>query len=131
MPEMASRVSKAKPHAPIVFLGDSKDVISAFPQDTKSVVGYAMFLAQTGERHPSAKPMKDNLRKVTEVRVDSADGNTYRVAYVANLGGRLYCLHAFTKKATKGIATPKRILDQIFRRLQLAMEIEKAGGPKA
>ena len=44
-----------------------------------------MFLAQTGERHPSAKPMKDNLRKVTEVRMDSADGNTYRVAYVANL----------------------------------------------
>jgi phage-related protein len=56
---------------------------------------------------------------VWQVRADDPNG-TYRATYVTQLGKAIYVLHAFQKKATSGIATPKRELDLIRQRLQLA-----------
>jgi phage-related protein len=50
-------------------------------------------------------------------------GGTYRAVYVVQLGDAVYVLHAFQKKATSGIATPKRDLDLIRQRLQLARKL--------
>lgn len=38
---------------------------------------------------------------------------------------RIYMLHVFQKKSKSGIATPKRDLDLIERRLKLAEQMEK------
>lgn len=56
---------------------------------------------------------------VWQVRADDP-GGTYRAVYVAQFKDAVYVLHAFQKKSTAGIATPKRELDLIRQRLQLA-----------
>jgi phage-related protein len=62
---------------------------------------------------------------VLEIR-DNFDGDTYRAVYTVRFEGALYVLHAFQKKATKGIATPRRHLDLVRQRLREAEAIFKA-----
>jgi phage-related protein len=43
--------------------------------------------------------------------VDHYHGDTYRAAYTVKFAEVVYVLHAFQKKAKKGIATPKTGVD--------------------
>ncbi len=52
------------------------------------------------------------------------DTNTYRTVYTVRLGDNIYVLHAFQKKSTRGISTPKREIDLIKQRLKTAQEME-------
>jgi phage-related protein len=80
----------------------------------------ARYLAQTGAKHPDAKPLKDFGRAgVLEVPVDT-EGKTYRVIYTVIFPNAVYVLHAFRKKAKWGIATPRQDLALIRARLQRA-----------
>jgi phage-related protein len=91
-------------------------------------LGFALHQAQIGQRHESAKILRGFAEKVWQVRADDP-GGTYRAVYVVHLGDAIYVLHAFQKKATSGIATPKRELDLIRQRLQLAHKLAgKKGG---
>jgi phage-related protein len=54
---------------------------------------------------------------VIEVRDDHA-GDTYRLVYTLKGGIRITVLHAFKKKSTRGIGTPKQIIDTIKQRLK-------------
>jgi len=45
--------------------------------------------------------------------------------YTVRLAGVVYVLHAFQKKAKRGIATPKHELDLIRARLALAEQIHR------
>ena len=54
--------------------------------------------------------------------VDRHDTNTYRAVYTAQFDEAIYVLHAFQKKAKRGIATPKPELDLIRRRLADALQ---------
>lgn len=49
--------------------------------------------------------------------VDRHDTNTYRAVYTTQFEGRIYVLHVFQKKSTKGIATPHKDIELIRRRL--------------
>lgn len=42
----------------VVWLGDSLRAVRSFPSAVQDEVGYALFLAQRGEKHVAAKPMK-------------------------------------------------------------------------
>ena len=42
----------------LVFEGPSIDDLRSFPEDVKDVFGYALWLAQDGQKHPDAKPLK-------------------------------------------------------------------------
>lgn len=52
------------------------------------------------------------------------DTNTYRAVYTVKLGQNIYVLHAFQKKSTRGISTPKREIDLIKQRLKMVREME-------
>ena len=54
--------------------------------------------------------------------VDDFEGNTFRVIYTVRFAGIVYVLHAFQKRSTRGIATPKTELDVIDQRLRRARE---------
>ena len=56
-------------------------------------------------------------RAVLEL-VDDFDSDTYRAVYTVRFAGVVYVLHAFQKKAKKGIATPRQDLDLIKSRLR-------------
>lgn len=108
---------------PVVWIGSSHDDLKEFPGRVQKIMGYALHLAQSGEKHPDVKPLRGHKvfkgAMVVEV-IENFDGDTYRAAYTVKLAGRVYMLHAFQKKSTKGIATPKPDIDLIVRRLTLA-----------
>ena len=83
-------------------------------------MGQALYNAQCGSKHVSAKPLKGfGGAGVLEV-VEDHDGSTYRAVYTVKFKDAVYVLHAFKKKAKKGIRTPKRDSDLIKARLKAA-----------
>lgn len=109
-----------RPLKPVEWIGAALDELRACPEAVQDVVGYALFLAQRGEHHAAAKRLKGDLQGLVEI-VDDWDGNTYRAVYTTRLAGVIYVLHAFQKKSTKGIATPRHVVQVIkdrYRRAQ-------------
>ncbi len=106
----------------LIWLVDSLDRLAAFPAAVRKKLGFALYQAQSGQQHESAKILRGFADTVWQVRADDP-GGTYRAVYVTQLGDAIYVLHAFQKKATSGIATPRRELDLIRQRLQLARKL--------
>ena len=50
-------------------------------------------------------------------------GNAFRVVYAIQLGEDLWVIHAFQKKSTQGIKTPKHEIDLIKDRLKRLKDI--------
>lgn len=108
---------------PLVWVASCKKDLLSFPSDVRDVMGYALDLAQRGEKHPDAKPMKGFGSGVLEV-VDDYDGDTYRAVYTVRYEGVVYAVHAFHKKSKKGAQTPKAELHKIDTRLK-AIEAQR------
>jgi phage-related protein len=105
---------------PLYWIASSRKDIETMPDPVQSDFGYALYLAQTGEKHDSAKPLHGfGGAGVLEV-VDNSDGDTYRAVYTVRFAGVVYVLHVFQKKSKSGVATPKRDIDLIKSRLRLA-----------
>jgi phage-related protein len=47
--------------------------------------------------------------------------------YAVKFADAVYVLHVFQKKSKRGIATPRRELELVKRRLAQVVEMEKAG----
>ena len=41
----------------LFWVGSSLDDLREFPEDVQDVIGYALHIAQSGGKHPSAKPL--------------------------------------------------------------------------
>jgi phage-related protein len=119
MPKLAYSGMASPPLKPLTWVGSARADLKACPPEVQDVMGFALYQAQCGGTHPAAKRLKGDLGGLIEV-VDDCDGNTYRAVYTAKLAGRIYVLHVFQKKSTRGIATPKRELDLIKARLRWA-----------
>jgi phage-related protein len=101
--------------------------LAKLPDEVKRVMGYAIWVAQQGDKHPDAKPLKGfGGGAVLEV-VEDQDGDTYRAVYTVKFKDAIYLLHAFQKKAKKGIKTPQEDIDLIKSRLKLAHDDYRAG----
>jgi phage-related protein len=84
------------------------------------VFGYALYLAQTGERHEQAKPLRGfGSADVMEV-VEDRRGDAYCAVYTVRYAARVFVLHVFQKKSKRGSATPKPDVDLIRERLKAA-----------
>jgi phage-related protein len=113
-----------KPTGPrkLIWLVDSLDRLADFPAAVRHKLGFALYQAQIGQTHESAKILRGFAETVWQVRADDP-GGSYRTMYVTQLEEAIYVLHAFQKKSTAGIATPHRELDLIRQRLQLARKL--------
>ena len=69
-----------------------------------------------------AKPFRGVGSGVLEIALRYAP-NAYRVVLADQIGKRIYVLHAFQNKSTKGIATPQRDVDLIRKRYREAQEL--------
>jgi len=108
-------------------VGSSRKDLSGFPLDVRQVMGFALYLAQTGEKHLAAKPLKGfGGAGVLEV-VEDHDGDTFRAVYTVKFASAVYVLHAFQKKSKSGIKTPQTDIDLIKQRLKLAEQMHKQG----
>jgi phage-related protein len=112
---------------PVIWLGDSLRELKTFPAAVQDEMGYAIYLAQRGDRHVSAKPLKGLGSGVLEV-VSDHRGDTFRSVYTVRYVDRVFVLHAFQKKSKSGITTPKADVELIKQRLKRAVEISKRKG---
>jgi phage-related protein len=103
---------------PIFWIASSRRDIQRFPKPVRRVFGQALYDAQTGGKHPDAKPLKGfGGAGVLEV-IEDDDGNTFRVVYTVKFAGAVYVLHAFQKKSKSGIKTPAGDIARVRTRLK-------------
>lgn len=98
---------------------------SAFPEPVKDEIGQALWVAQEGGKHRSAKPLKGfKSAGVLEV-VQDFSGDTYRAVYTVRLKSAVYVLHCVQKKSRKGVETPKADMNVVMERLRTAERDER------
>ena len=111
----------------VVWIGSTLEDLRAFPKEARKKIGDALRFAQLGEKHVAVKPLKGfGGAGVLEV-VEDVRGDAYRAVYTVCFANVVYALHAFQKKSTHGIETPRRHLDLIRKRLKAAEENYRAG----
>ena len=82
----------------VEWIGSSRDDLREFPEDVEQMMGFALYKAQLGTKHPDAKPLKGFKGSSVLEIVEDFDGNTYRAVYTVKFKGVVYILHAFQKK---------------------------------
>ena len=107
---------------PLFWIGSSKKDLKAFPRPVQRKCGFALRYAQSGNKHPDAKPLQGfGGAGVLEI-VEDHESGTYRAVYTVRFARAVYMLHAFQKKSTRGIKTPKHEIERIQKRLKTAEE---------
>ena len=102
------------------WIGSTKKDLLALPEAVVDVFGYALYLAQVGQKHEQSKPLRGfGSAGILEV-VEDRRGDAFRAVYTVRYAARVFVLHVFQKKSKSGIATPKADLDLIRSRLKLA-----------
>lgn len=109
---------------PVVWLGDSLKQIKGFPAEVRREIGVALYDAQLGDKSPDAKPFKGVASGVFEI-VTRFDTDTYRTVYAVRVGASVYVLHAFQKKAKRGVKTPQHEIELVKARYKQAVALEK------
>jgi phage-related protein len=111
---------------PVDWIGSSYRDFRAFPDEVQDHMGYALHLAQTGEKHDDAKPLKGfGGAGVLEIVSDHV-GDTYRAVYTVKFAAAVYVLHAFQKKSKTGSKAPPADMELVERRLKAAEADYKA-----
>jgi phage-related protein len=117
------------PLKPLIWIGSARRDFRAMPAAVKSDMGYALYLAQQGEKHRNAKPLKGfGGAGVVEIVADYR-GDTFRCVYTVRLAGSIYVLHVFQKKSKKGRETPepdKAVVEQRLREAERLARGEQA-----
>ena len=102
------------------WIGSSHKDLMALPVNVRRLFGFALSLAQSGDKHDAAKVLKGfGGAGVLEVVEDDV-GGTYRAIYTVRFAEAVFVLHCFQKKSKRGIATTKEDMDIIHARLKIA-----------
>jgi phage-related protein len=105
---------------PLEWIGSSYKDLMALPAPIRQSFGFALSLAQAGDKHDAAKVLKGfGGAGVLEVVEDDA-GGTYRAVYTVKFAEAVFVRHCFQKKSKRGIATPKEDMDIVHARLKIA-----------
>ncbi|MBI1389361.1 MAG: type II toxin-antitoxin system RelE/ParE family toxin [bacterium] len=92
-----------------------------FPLTAREEIAYALALAADGRMPELVKPMKGLGSGVFEIALRH-QGDAYRTIYAVQIGDDLWVVHAFKKKSTSGIKTPKHEIDLIRNRIKAIKE---------
>ena len=101
---------------PLIWLGDSREAISGFPDAARQITGFQLWRVQRGLEPNDWKPMPSVGPGVQEIRIHT--GAEHRVLYVAKFAEAVYVLHAFEKRTRR---TPQDVLDLARHRLRLLL----------
>ena len=123
---------KVKEYAQIRWVGDAKEVLSAFPLEVKSVLGYSLRRLQKGLLPDCDARRMESIRKGVWELKTANDRTWYRLIYLTRIGDAFYVLHAFEKSSRK---TDRRDLEIAKSRLssvlaQLRTTKEEGNGQK-
>jgi phage-related protein len=98
---------------PVIWLGDSRETITGFPDDVRKIAGFQLWRVQRGLEPNDWKPMSSVGSGVQEIRIRTAA--EHRLLYVAKFAEAIYVLHAFEKHTRRA---PKADLDLARQRLR-------------
>ena len=105
----------SKEEKDVVWMGDSLDVLQAFPKTVRADLGSDLRRLQIGEMPLDSKPMKTVGPGVRELRARDRN-NQFRTMYVARKGTEIVVLHCFVKKSR---TTPKNDINTAKERLKV------------
>jgi phage-related protein len=113
--------SSAPKDAVIAWEGDSKEVISSFPDAVRYNLGFDLRLLQQGQQPMDYRPMSSIGPGVFELR-DQDERAWYRVIYLSRVRGVIHVLHCFEKRSRetpmKEINTARQRLKAVRARIQ-------------
>ena len=115
------RTTVTRPTRPVSWINAARKAFESFPEGAQSICLAALTIAADGGKADVAKPMKGMGSGVFEIALPYR-GNAFRVVYAVQLGSDLWVVHAFQKKSTQGIKTPKHEIDLIHERLKRLKE---------
>lgn len=110
-----------RPTRPVSWINAARKAFESFPGGAQSICLAALTIAADGGKADVAKPMKGLGSGVFEIALPYR-GNAFRVVYAVQIGSDLWVVHAFQKKSTQGIKTPKHEIDLIHERLKRLKE---------
>ena len=93
-----------------------------FPEGARSTCLDALTIAAEGGKADIAKPLRGLGTGVLEIAL-AFRGDAFRVVYCVQLGEDIWVVHAFQKKSTKGIKTPRREIDLVRERVRALREM--------
>jgi len=101
---------------PISWVPGARKAFSRFPPHAQARVFDALTSAADGGKSDHAKPLVGFGSGVFEIAV-SHQGDAFRAVYAVQIADAIWVVHAFQKKSTRGIQTPRRELDVIRQRI--------------
>ena len=105
---------------PIIWLGDSLEIVRAFEPSGRSAAGHNLRRVQAGLLPHNWRPMAIVGPGAVEIRIYGQV--EHRVIYVAKYETAVYVLHAFVKKAQR---TPPHDLELAASRYRMMTERER------
>lgn len=93
-----------------------------FPEGAQTICLTALTIAAEGGKADIAKPMQGLGSGVFEIALPFRS-DAFRVIYAVQLAEEIWVIHAFQKKSTQGIKTPKHEIDLIKDRLKRLKEM--------
>lgn len=108
---------------PISWIHAAFREFSTFPKGAQSICLTALTIAADGGKADIAKPLLGLGSGVFEIAL-AFKGDAFRVIYAVQIGDDIWVVHAFQKKSTQGIRTPKREIDLVRVRLKTIKEME-------
>ncbi|MGH8498542.1 MAG: type II toxin-antitoxin system RelE/ParE family toxin, partial [Methylococcales bacterium] len=79
-----------EPSKPVVWIGTAYEDWLALPDNVQDVMGYAVHLAQCGEKAGNAKPLSGFKGAAVLEITDDFDGDIYRAVYTVKFKGVVY-----------------------------------------
>jgi phage-related protein len=107
---------------PVSWIKAARKDFEEFPGEVQSVCLTALTMAAEGSKADIAKPLKGLGSGVYEIALPW-HGDAFRVVYAVQLREDIWVLHAFQKKSTQGIKTPRREIDLVESRLKRLKEL--------
>lgn len=107
---------------PVSWIKAALREFETFPDGVRSICLTALTIAAEGGKADIAKPMRGLGSGVFELALPFR-GDAFRVVYAVQLGDDIWVVHAFQKKSTRGIKTPKAEIDLVKDRLKRLKEM--------
>jgi phage-related protein len=106
---------------PVSWIKAALKEFETFPEGARSICLAALTIAAEGGKADIAKPMHGMGSGIFEIALPF-QGDAFRTVYAVQLAEEIWVIHAFQKKSTKGVRTPKREIDLIRDRLNRLKE---------
>jgi phage-related protein len=107
---------------PISWIKAALGEFQTFREGARSICLAALTIAAEGGKADIAKPMRGMGSGLFEIALPFR-GDAFRVVYAVQLAEEIWVVHAFQKKSTRGVKTPKHEIELIQERLKRLKEI--------